>query len=84
VRLEVITQPRGRPVTAHDLVFALKRLADAKLASSGYWLIDGRIRGIATSGPTRSCGLPKKRAHGRRQRRRTGAQRWRKPNRGRP
>lgn len=37
---------RGRPVTAADLVYALLRLADAKLASPGYWLLDGRVRGI--------------------------------------
>ncbi|MDD5706527.1 MAG: ABC transporter substrate-binding protein [Kiritimatiellae bacterium] len=39
-------QPRGRPVTAADAVFALKRLADTKLASPGYWLLDGRVRGL--------------------------------------
>ena len=44
--LDAEGRPRGRSVTAHDLIFSLKRLADAKLASSGYWLVDGRIRGL--------------------------------------
>lgn len=38
--------PQGRPVTAHDLVFSFKRLADAKLASPGHWIVDRRIRGL--------------------------------------
>ena len=38
--------PLDRAVTAHDFVFSLKRLADAKLASPGYWLLDGRLRGL--------------------------------------
>lgn len=39
-------RPRGRPVTADDLVYSFKRLADARLASPGYWLLDGRVRGL--------------------------------------
>lgn len=35
-----------RHVTAHDFVYSLKRLADARLSSSGYWLLDGRVAGI--------------------------------------
>ena len=38
--------PLSRHVTAEDFVYSLKRLADAKLASSGYWLLDGRVDGI--------------------------------------
>ena len=39
--------PAGtRHVTAADFVYSLKRLADAKTSSSGYWLIDGRVEGI--------------------------------------
>ena len=38
--------PLSRHVTAEDFVYSLKRLADAKLASSGYWLLDGRVEGI--------------------------------------
>lgn len=35
-----------RPLTASDVVYSFKRLADAKLASSGYWIVEGRIKGI--------------------------------------
>lgn len=35
-----------RAVTADDVVYSLKRLADAKLASPGYWTISGKILGI--------------------------------------
>ena len=38
--------PLSRHVTAEDFVFSLKRLADAKVASSGYWLLDGHVKGI--------------------------------------
>ncbi len=39
---------RTRHLTASDFVYSLKRLADAKTSSSGYWLIDGRVEGIGT------------------------------------
>ena len=39
-------EARTRPVSAEDFVYALKRLADAKVPSSGYWLLDGRVAGI--------------------------------------
>lgn len=39
-------EPLGRAVTAGDVVFSLKRLADAKLASPGYWILDGRVAGL--------------------------------------
>ncbi len=39
--------PRGRPVSAADVVYSLRRLADARLASPGYWTIEGRIQGLA-------------------------------------
>ncbi len=35
-----------RRVTARDAVFSILRLADARLGSSGYWLIRGRVAGI--------------------------------------
>ncbi len=38
--------PRGREVAADDVVFSLKRLADAKLASPGYWILDDRVAGL--------------------------------------
>ena len=37
---------QSRAVTAFDVVYSLKRLADAKLASPGYWTIKGKILGI--------------------------------------
>jgi oligopeptide transport system substrate-binding protein len=39
-------EPLSREITAADFVFSLKRLADAKLASPGYWILDGRIVGL--------------------------------------
>ncbi len=38
--------PRDRPVRAQDFVYALQRLADRKLASSGAWLVLDNIRGM--------------------------------------
>ena len=37
---------KGREMTAHDFVYSLKRLADPKLQSTGWWIIDGKIRGL--------------------------------------
>ena len=37
---------RRRRATAEDLVYSLKRIADAKVSSSGYWLLDGKVEGI--------------------------------------
>ncbi len=37
---------RGRAVTAHDVVFSLKRLADRKVASPGAWLVEDAITGM--------------------------------------
>ncbi len=39
-------EARTRPVTAADFVYSIKRLADSKVHSSGYWLLDGRVEGI--------------------------------------
>lgn len=36
----------GRPVTAHDLVYSLKRHFDASQRSQGAWLWSGRIEGL--------------------------------------
>lgn len=50
---------RGREVTAEDFVYSIKRIADRKVGSSGWWAFDGRIRGLnafreasSASGPT--------------------------------
>lgn len=38
--------PRGRPVTAADVVFSLKRLGDRRVASPGAWLVEDSIAGM--------------------------------------
>jgi ABC-type transport system substrate-binding protein len=40
------SQGRGRELVAEDVVYSLKRLADPRLAASGWWLLDGKIRGL--------------------------------------
>lgn len=35
-----------RHLVAEDVVFSLKRLADIKVKSTGWWLFDGRIKGL--------------------------------------
>lgn len=40
------TPDSRRRMTAADVVYSLKRLADAKLSSSGYWTVRGRVAGI--------------------------------------
>lgn len=37
---------KGRELTASDFAFAIKRVADKKLKSSGYWAFNGRIVGL--------------------------------------
>ena len=37
---------KGRPVTAHDVIYSIKRLADPAVQSTGYWLVAGKIKGI--------------------------------------
>lgn len=37
---------RARQVTSHDMVFSILRLADARIQSTGYWLVRDKIRGI--------------------------------------
>lgn len=37
---------KGRPVTARDVIYAIKRLADPAVQSTGYWLVAGKIKGI--------------------------------------
>ena len=44
--LDATGAPLTRHVAAEDFVYSFKRLADAKLASSGYWILDGRVKGI--------------------------------------
>jgi len=44
--LDASGNPRDRAVTARDFVYALQRLADRKVASSGSWLVLDNIRGM--------------------------------------
>ncbi len=37
---------KGREVTAEDFVYSLKRLADPVLQSTGWWLVENRIKGL--------------------------------------
>lgn len=37
---------RGREITAADFAYSIKRIADARNASPGWWAFDGRIRGL--------------------------------------
>ncbi len=37
---------KGREVEAADFVFSIKRLADAKTVSTGWWVLDGKIKGL--------------------------------------
>src|SRR6185437_13511562 len=36
----------GREMTADDVVYSLKRLADPKTSSSGWWTLDGKVEGL--------------------------------------
>lgn len=37
---------KGREVNASDFLYAIKRMADPKNISTGWWLLDGRIKGL--------------------------------------
>jgi oligopeptide transport system substrate-binding protein len=37
---------KGRELVAADFVYSIKRLADPKLQSLGWWVIDGKIKGL--------------------------------------
>ena len=37
---------KGRELTASDVVYSIKRLADPKLQSLGWWILDGKIKGL--------------------------------------
>jgi oligopeptide transport system substrate-binding protein len=40
------TGGKGRELVAADFVYSFKRLADPKLQSTGWWLLDGKIKGL--------------------------------------
>lgn len=37
---------KGRELTARDVVYSVKRLADVRLQGLGWWLLDGKIKGL--------------------------------------
>jgi oligopeptide transport system substrate-binding protein len=37
---------KGRELTAEDVVYSFKRLADPRLNSSGWWILDGKVSGL--------------------------------------
>jgi ABC-type transport system substrate-binding protein len=37
---------QGRELTAEDFIYSIKRIADLKNASSGYWAFNGRVTGL--------------------------------------
>jgi ABC-type transport system substrate-binding protein len=37
---------KGREVTAEDFIYSWKRLSDPKTASEGFWIFDGKIKGL--------------------------------------
>ena len=37
---------KGRELVAEDFVYSIKRLADPKLQGLGWWLLDGKIKGL--------------------------------------
>jgi oligopeptide transport system substrate-binding protein len=43
---EVFPGGKGREVTAEDFVYSWKRVADAKVRSDGFWIFDGKVKGI--------------------------------------
>ncbi len=36
----------GRELVANDFIYAFKRLADPKLKGEGFWILDGKIKGL--------------------------------------
>lgn len=43
---ECFPEGKGRQMKADDVVFSIKRLADPKIQSTGWWLVDGKLAGL--------------------------------------
>lgn len=43
---ECFPEGKGRELKAQDFVYSIKRMADAKNVSTGWWLLDGKIKGL--------------------------------------
>ncbi|WP_457826328.1 ABC transporter substrate-binding protein, partial [Staphylococcus aureus] len=37
---------KGRELKADDFIYSIRRMADPKLQSTGWWLLDGKIAGL--------------------------------------
>ena len=49
-------KPRGRAVTAHDVVYSLKRLVDRRLPTAGAWIVEDKILGLKAFAEASACG----------------------------
>lgn len=52
------TQGKGREMTAEDVVYSFKRLADPKLVSTGWWIFEGKIEGLDEWRDSAKAGAP--------------------------
>ena len=43
---EAFENGQGRELTAEDFVYSFKRLANPKIGSQGYWIFEGKIKGL--------------------------------------
>jgi len=43
---KAFTNGKGRELVAEDFVYSIKRLADPKLQSTGWWILDGKLKGL--------------------------------------
>lgn len=43
---EIFPEGKGRPLVANDFIYAWKRLADPRNTSDGFWIFDGKIKGL--------------------------------------
>ncbi|MCB0414142.1 MAG: hypothetical protein KDD50_07400, partial [Bdellovibrionales bacterium] len=43
---EVFPKGKGRELVANDFIYAWKRLADPQNKSDGFWIFDGKIKGL--------------------------------------
>ena len=43
---EAFPEGKGRELVAQDFVYSIKRLADPKLQGLGWWLLDGKVKGL--------------------------------------
>ncbi len=44
---EAFADGKGREVTAQDFIYSFKRVSDPSVQSDGFWVFDGKIKGLA-------------------------------------